>query len=593
MENKVNILIVEDEQIVAEDLELRLLSLGYQISGKATSSKEALSLLEENKPNLILMDIKLKGTTNGIETAGIVKEKYNIPVVYITAYAEKKNLLQIKETEPFGIIIKPFDDQELINVIETAMHKYGMELQLKESKEHLHTVLNSIFDAVISTDIKSKILSMNSMAEQLTGWSFYQAQGRLLSDVYNIVNMKTGNKCENPVQKVLKYGKTVNLSNQTLLISKDGTKYPIADSGAPILNNNGSITGVVLVFRDVKDEYKMQQELYEHEERLSAIYTMSPIVIIVSTIDEGRFIEVNNAFTQFMGWKAEEVIGKTSLEINLWADPAREQRQRFISEIKNKGVVRNDEFIFQDKNGNLKTGLLSAQVIQIEGKSYLLTNVVNVTERKRAEEQIKKDLEEKEILLKEIHHRVKNNLQVIRSLIHMQLTKDKDPTFHTCATELSNRILSMAMIHEQLYSAENLSEINLQSYIGTLVNRIFQSYSSQNISIKKGIRNLNLSLDQSVPFGLMVTELITNAVKHAFPGDTKGKVTITVESKQNSYELSVRDNGIGIPANINVQNPTTLGLKLVTILADQLEGEVKICRGKGTNIKFIFPVNTN
>jgi len=336
------------------------------------------------------MDIKLKGKTNGIETAYLLKENYDIPVVYVTAYADEGNLARIKETEPLGIISKPFSNEELINVIETALHKYKMEKKLKESEKNLRTTLNSIGDAVISTDIAGNVISMNPIAEQLIGYTFEEARQKPLIKIFNIINGKTRKRVANPVEKVMKKGETVGLANHTILISRDGTEYQIADSGSPIRDDNGNIKGVVLVFRDVTEEYKIQMKLRENEQRLSAIYESSPIVITVSSLEDGRYIEVNKAFTQFTGWKNEEVIGKKAFDLNIWAEPAKEQRQDLINEFKKRGSVRNREYIFQDKNGNKKTGLLSAEIIIIEGKKYILSNVVNVTERKKTEKALRK-----------------------------------------------------------------------------------------------------------------------------------------------------------------------------------------------------------
>ncbi len=156
MNTKITILIIEDEQIVAADTKNRLESLGYNVAGIGVSYTEALSLAKNKHPDLVLMDVKLKGKTNGVKTASVLKEKFDIPIVYVTAYADRETLMRIKETEPFGFITKPFDDKELMGVIETALHKYQMEKRLKEKEEKFRSLFNGINDAIFVHPLKKE-----------------------------------------------------------------------------------------------------------------------------------------------------------------------------------------------------------------------------------------------------------------------------------------------------------------------------------------------------------------------------------------------------------------------------------------------------
>ena len=258
---KAQILVVEDEGIIAQDIQNTLKKLGYAVPAIAYSGKEGIEKAQEIQPDLVLMDIVLGGGIDGIEAAEQIRRRFHIPVVYLTAYADEKTLQRAKITEPFGYILKPFEEKELYITIEMALYKHEMERRLKESQQWLTTTLKSIGDAVIATDINGCVIFMNPIAESLTGWKQKEASGKHLKKVFNIINEKTGKQVDNPVTRVLREGIVVGLANHTLLISKDGTRRSIDDSGAPIKDENGKIIGVVLVFRDVSEKRRIEQEL--------------------------------------------------------------------------------------------------------------------------------------------------------------------------------------------------------------------------------------------------------------------------------------------------------------------------------------------
>ncbi|HIE30473.1 TPA: hybrid sensor histidine kinase/response regulator, partial [Candidatus Poribacteria bacterium] len=264
------ILVVEDESIVAKDIQKSLQLLNYDVCEVVSSGKEAIEKVRENNPDLVLMDIILKGKMDGIEAAKEIRYSFNIPVVYLTAHADEKTLERAKITEPFGYIIKPFEDRELRTAIEMALYKHRMEKRLKESEEWLSTTLRSIGDAVIATDIEGSVKFMNPTAQNLTGWKQEDATGKPLKDVLNIINEKTGEKVEDPVAKVIRGNVVVSLANDTVLISKDGTRKLIADSSAPIKDDKGNVIGVVLAFRDITEQRKMEEELQKFQ-RLESI----------------------------------------------------------------------------------------------------------------------------------------------------------------------------------------------------------------------------------------------------------------------------------------------------------------------------------
>jgi len=261
------ILIVEDEGIIAKDIQNTLNRSGYSVIGIASSGEEAIKKAMETHPDIVLMDIVLEGAMDGVEAAEYIRDYFDIPVVYLTAYSDDITLQRAKITEPFGYILKPFQEKELYTTIEMAIYKHTMQKKLKESEQWLATTLKSIGDAVIATDTGKLITFMNPVAEALTGWQQEEAIGKPLKDVLKIINEKTGKQADDPVARVLREGVIVGPANHTALIAKDGTKRPVDDSGAPIRDDKGKIIGVVMVFRDITERKITLEQLRASEER--------------------------------------------------------------------------------------------------------------------------------------------------------------------------------------------------------------------------------------------------------------------------------------------------------------------------------------
>jgi PAS domain S-box-containing protein len=253
------ILVVEDDRVVARDLQQQLTRIGHSVVAVTARGEDAVRLALETKPELALMDIRLEGSIDGIEAARQLGERCRVPVIYLTAYADDQTLARAALTEPFGYLLKPFDDTQLRTAVEIALYKHDAERRLRESERRYAVTLASIGDAIIATDHQAKVTFMNPVAEALTGFSFAEAAGRPLPDVFRIVNESTREPVEDPAAKVLRLGAVVGLANHTVLMARGGREVPIDDSGAPIVDDSGAIVGVVLVFRDITERRKAEQ----------------------------------------------------------------------------------------------------------------------------------------------------------------------------------------------------------------------------------------------------------------------------------------------------------------------------------------------
>ncbi len=255
------ILVVEDESIVAEDIRRSAQHMGYAVLSVASSGEEAVKKAHELNPDLVLMDIMLKGEMDGIKAAEQIRSFLNIPIIYLTAYSDEKTFERAKITEPFGYVIKPFRERELQINIEIALYKYKMEKKLKESKQWLSAVINGIGDAVIATNTEGFVKVMNPIAEMLTGWKQGEASGKPLTEVFNIISEKKGMEVENPVSKVMREGSFYGLIESTVLVSKDGTKIPVDIIGSPIKDEKENVIGVVVIFYDILERKRIEEAL--------------------------------------------------------------------------------------------------------------------------------------------------------------------------------------------------------------------------------------------------------------------------------------------------------------------------------------------
>lgn len=254
------ILVVEDETIIALNLKENLESLGYVVVGIAACGEKAVEKATQLRPDLVLMDIWLKGSMDGIQAAQQIWESLCIPVIYLTGHSDQSTLERAKITAPFGYILKPVKERELSVAIAIALQRY-------EREQLLSAILRGMGDGVIVVDQEHRIQSLNPMAESLTGWQVSEARERELTEVLNLVDEQTQQPVDNPVTAVLQQDAIIYLQDNTLLISKNGTTIPIGDSVAPIKDNKGAIAGAVVVFRDISERKRAEEAMRQQLEK--------------------------------------------------------------------------------------------------------------------------------------------------------------------------------------------------------------------------------------------------------------------------------------------------------------------------------------
>ncbi len=351
------------------------------------------------------------------------------------------------------------------------------------------------------------------------------------------------------------------------------------------LNENKNL--LVVAEKEIKSRKIAENAARESEIYYRTIFENTGTAI--SLIEEDMTISrVNSEAERIIGFSKEEIEGKKK-----WTEfVVKEDLKR----IKGYYALRNDpvahpteyETKVRDKAGNIKDILVT--IVNIPGTQKQLASILDITKRKIADNKIKSSLKEKNNLLQEIHHRVKNNMQIISSLLNLQIKYVDEEEAVNVLKESQNRIKSMAMIHEKLYMSDDLAHINFVDYIQSLVKNLFYSYNVENTNIKPifEVEDVTLNMETAVPCGLIISELVSNSLKYAFPNEKKGEILVSLKTVDDKYELIIRENGIGLPEELDFNNLETLGLLLVNNLTEQIDGELTINRSPGTEFKIKF-----
>ena len=347
--------------------------------------------------------------------------------------------------------------------------------------------------------------------------------------------------------------------------------------------------------KDEINERKLAEEALRESEKMNrATFEQAAVGIAHVTID-GSLLRVNQKLCDMMGYPTEKLLRKTFQDIT-HPDDLEAYLEYVDRLLRGEIATYNTEKRYFRKDGSIVWINLTVSLVRDEAEQpkHAIYIIQDITARKQAEDQVAKSLHEKEILLSEIHHRVKNNMQIVSSLLSLQATKHNDPQIIDTLRETEIRVSSMAFVHEVLYQSENFSSINLQDYFEKLVNNLKYSFVSELHStvIETHVQGISLKLDHAIPCGLIVTELVTNAIKYAIPTDSNLIINITATDQQNeNIRMTISDNGKKLPEKIDPMKTKTLGLQLVTeIVTSQLEGSFRIDQGKGVCWIIEWPV---
>ncbi|MDO9044874.1 MAG: histidine kinase dimerization/phosphoacceptor domain -containing protein [Methanobacteriaceae archaeon] len=457
---KKKILIVEDEALTSMELEANLQIWGYNPL-LAPAGQEAIELALEHHPELILMDIVLEGEMDGVKAIEKIKESYDVPVIYLSAYNDEKTQERAKYTLPHSFISKPFDRHELKFAIELALTKSDLEKKLKDSEKRYRLLADNSTDLISIHDNQGLVQYVSPSCEFLLGYKPAEIIGK---DCAKVVHPEEQKFVEESFSKLSKTYDSLTIEFR--ILKKDGTYVWLETTSKKIIDKDSDLIQIIATSRDI------------------------------------------------------------SL-------------------------------------------------------------------RKNVEEELKESLEEKKMLIREVNHRVKNNLMVISSLLNLQSRYIDNEEAKQILEDSQNRARSMALVHERLYKSSDLKNLNFGEYASSIATDLLRGHQNKNKSIKLelSLEDIPLDVNLSIPLGLILNELVVNALKHAFPEDTIGNVRIKLSENEHQFVvLEVSDNGMGLPESFDISNINSLGFEIVNTLVRQIAGKLTIQSENGTQIKVEFGI---
>jgi PAS domain S-box-containing protein len=445
----------------------------------------------------------------------------------------------------------------------------------------LRGFLEAAPDAIVLVDRQGEIVAVNGLSEKMFGYSRDELLGQkvdlLVPDRYRAKHVGDRTRYSHDPQT-----RPMGAGRELAGRRKDGTEFPVEISLSPL-----EIEDDTLVISIVRDTSLRRQA----EAKFEGLLESAPDgIVVVDT--SGRIVIVNTQTERIFGYRRDELLGQ-SIEILVPTRLARShvpQRDSYFSNPKTRPMGAGRALTGRKKDGTEFPVEISLSPLETE-HGLLVTSIVrDITDRRQAEEKIKASLREKEVLLKEIHHRVKNNLQITSSLLKLQAGYTQDRQAREMFSESQGRIRSMALVHEKLYQSSDLARIDFLDYVASLAGLLLRSFggASQRVELEIAGDKLFLSIDMAVPCGLIVNELLSNCFKHGFPEGRAGLVQLQVKAEGDErFILSVRDNGVGLPAHVDIEHTESLGLQLVKTLADQLRAQVRVVRERGTEIQIL------
>lgn len=712
---KTVILVVEDDAIEAMEINRKLSSFGYQVQDPVASGKAALKRVSEFQPDLILIDISLKGNIDGIETVHKIRKNLNIPFIFLTAHSDELTVEKTKIAEPQGYLIKPFDDIELKQAIEIAMYRNKMETKIKESEKKFQLLFDRTPVPYQSLDKNGYFLDVNQAWLDTMGYSRDEVIGKNFSEFLTpdfasyfeknfprfkdvgeihgvrfkmlrkdgsvifveydgkigydeMGNFKQTHCIFHDITEKYEMEKALKASEERLNLTLDAVNVGIWDWNVPsgnavfspkyytmlgyepyefpqnydswrnlvhpedigfveqeiqkkmISNGNYSIemrmktksgrwrwiftegkvverdhkrapVRMVGTHKDITERINMEKALYESEEKYRTLFNANPDYVFLMGPD-GKIKDVNEATTKIIGLSKEEILGNTFLDFEMKLNCDVKHYMGKIASLLQGNQIDPFEIEITDINCDKRWLNIFTSIIEKESSIlYILIIARDITLEKKISKEIKDSLKEKEVLLQEIHHRVKNNMQIISSLLSLQTKYVDDEVSLDVLKESQNRVKSMALVHEKLYRSEDLTHINIYNYINNLVLDLFFSYGvlRDQITPLIDIEEIKLNIETAVPCGLIINELVSNVIKHAFPDKKGGKMWLSLYlMDDNQIKLIVADNGSGLPDDFNLDSSNSLGMQLVNSLVNQLDGSIKINRANGTEFNIQF-----
>ncbi|MCE9600324.1 MAG: PAS domain S-box protein [Spirochaetia bacterium] len=450
---------------------------------------------------------------------------------------------------------------------------------IRHTQERSRALVESAADGIITFDQSGIIESFNPAAEKLFACTAKEVVGmsiqRIIPGYRGILEVES----EDPAR-------IKGVGRELVGHRWDGSTFDMDLTVSELLMGERHLN--MALIRDVSARQEAERSLKESEERFRLLVELSPDAIAIHT--EGKIIFVNSKGAALLGAKDEsEVIGRPVLDF-----VPIELRKTVLERILAMSSRQTNVPLLEEKFLRMDGQSIEVEVAAIpfifRGKQAIQVVARDITRRRQADAEIRKSLKEKEVLLKEIHHRVKNNLQVITSLIDLQSDFVEDQKALEVLRECQNRVRSISLIHERLYQSRDLAQVDFPEYIRQLMAQLLRSYgvSPDRVTMKIDVTDIRLGLDIAIPCGLIIHELVSNALKHAFPGDRAGEIRVGLHADGDRNFLIVADNGVGFGPKTDYHTVSNLGLQLVDTLTSQIGGNIDFHGNAGTEFIISF-----
>jgi two-component sensor histidine kinase/CheY-like chemotaxis protein len=584
------ILLVEDELLIAAVESQTIEGFGYSVL-IAGSGEKAVDIGAANPDiDLILMDIDLGGGIDGTEAARRILAKRAVPIVFLTSHGEKEFVERVKEITRYGYVIKNSGDFVLRSSIEMALNLF--EANQRESRSQ-------------------RLLKEMSEIAKIGGWEFDAENKKVYwtEESYSIYDVEAS--FDPTIEKILEFytpGSRKYLAGEIKRTMETGSSYDIEAAiitargkrkwvrsiGKPVFKN-GKITGRIGVTQDISERRAGEESFLQTQSLLEEMSRMAKVGAWKTDVASRRIEWTEQLYSIY------ELDPSISLDIDKLMDfytpESRHLHLEGIRRTMETGEPFDLELEIVTPKGTEKWLNSKGKAVYTDGKiTHRIGITQDITERKHAEKIILDNdkkilslLEEKDLFLKEVQHRIKNNMSTMTSLLSLQAHETQDPAAFSVLKDAQNRFHSMAVLYDKLYRSESINEMPVESYLAPLVEDVVKIFPNRNsVKIEKKIDDFILGVKELSTLGIIVNELLTNIMKHAFTNNTLGIITVSAAKTGNRVRVSIADNGKGIPEAVGNDSPGGFGLLLVETLIKQLNGTLKIERNEGTRFTLEF-----
>jgi PAS domain S-box-containing protein len=584
------VLVVDDEPLVTQTIAGMLQKHGYAPLTSA-SAQEALDTVRTGqRPDLILMDIELGSGMDGVEAAELLIRDFNIPILFLSGHTEPEYVTRTEKVPSYGFVLKDAGETVLIASVKMAFGLYDARKEAEEREIALRSSemqYRSLFDEAPvgyhELDIEGRITNVNRTELQLLGYERSEMVGQ---PIWKFVvepesEAATRAKLAGRLQPGQGFERTIR--------RKDGSTFLAYIDDAILKDPNGTTIGIRSTLRDISRHREAERRLRESEERYRVLIENAAEAIVV--IQNGILRFANSQAEKLSGYSKRELIGKPVLDL---ARPEDRERIRTIHQLRLQGgplPPGAEHSRLVRKDGETRWVEVQSIVTTWGGAPATLHFYTDMTARKEAQDALQKALEEKGALLKELQHRIQSSLTMITSLIGLEAGRVSDPFAQTVLDHLRDRVNSLTRLYALMDRTGEVQKIHIEDYFKNIVEFLAATYLSEGMHIQINQRYDPIEIDAKIaaPCGLILNELLTNALRYAFPKGGGGHIRIDATDRGKEILLTVSDDGVGPPPGFSIEHSSGFGMRIIQLLVDQLRGHISFTRDTQTIFAVTFP----